>query len=250
MALAPRYLQIAQELAHEIASGTYPIGSQLPTEAKLCATHEISRSTAREALRCLVDRGMISRRVRFGSHVISAAPVADYRPVASNPEDLVALAAGTRIVGGQHRLVTADEVLAQRLGCGIGSELFLFEGPRYLRGSTVEPLCWSEQYMPKSLSAAARKKMVQGTFTAGAAAQHRVEQVVTAEVLDERTAQRLSAKPGAPALVIIRRHFQPSGAFLAAGVQTHPADRYELRIPVAGTAPFDENENKKEAANA
>ena len=78
--------------------------------------------------------------------------------------------------------------------------------------------------------------MVRGTFTARAAARFRVEQIVTADVLDERLAERLEAQPGEPALVITRRHFQPSGDFLAAGVQTHPADRYQLRIPVAGAA--------------
>lgn len=77
MASAPLYLRIAEGLARKIAFGVYPVGSQLPTEAELCATHEVSRSTAREAMRCLVDRGMISRRVRHGSRVISAAPIGD-----------------------------------------------------------------------------------------------------------------------------------------------------------------------------
>ncbi len=236
MASSPLYQQIAQDLASEIATGAYPVGSHLPTEAELCATHEVSRSTAREALRCLVDRGMISRRVRHGSQVISAAPIGDYQPVALGPEDLVALAVGTHIIGGEDSLTTADEALAQRLGCALGTELFLFEGPRYIRGRSAEPVCWSEQYIPKGFGAAAREQMVRGTFTAGAAARFRVEQIVTADVLDERLAERLEAQPGAPALVIIRRHFQPSGDFLAAGVQTHPADRYQLRIPVAGAA--------------
>jgi DNA-binding GntR family transcriptional regulator len=185
---------------------------------------------------------MISRRVRLGSQVISVAPIGDYQPVALGPEDLVALAAGTRIVGGENSLVTADEALAQRLGCAAGAELFLHEGPRHLRARSAEPLCWSEQYILKKFDAAAREKMVRGTFTAGAAAQLHVEQIVTAEVLDERMAERLEAEPGAPALVIIRRHFQPGGAFLAAGVQTHPADRYQLRIPIVGTAPGSEAE--------
>ncbi len=242
MASPPLYMQIARELASEIATGGYPVGSHLPTEAELCASHEVSRSTAREALRCLVDRGMISRRVRHGSQVISAVPIGDYQPIASGPEDLVALAAGTRIVGGEDSLVTADAALAQRLGCTVGVELFLFEGPRHLRSRAAEPLCWSEQYIPSEFNAEAREKMVRGTFTAGAAAQHRVEQIVTADVLDARLAERLEAEPGAPALVIIRRHFQPSGAFLAAGVQTHPAERYQLRIPVSGTASVREAE--------
>ena len=242
MASSPLYRKIAQELASEIAAGIYPVGSHLPTEADLCVMHEVSRFTAREALRCLVDRGMIQRRVPFGSQVISAAPVGNYQPVASGPEDLVALAVGTRIVDGTDGITTADEALTRRLGCALGTELFLFEGPRHLLNGSTLPLCWSEQYMPSAFNVAAREKMVRGTFTAGTAAQHRVEQIVTADVLDERLAARLEAEAGAPALVIIRRHFLPSGDFLAAGVQTHPANRYQLHIPVAGTASVEDTE--------
>ena len=240
MATSPLYQQIARELAGEIATGTYPVGSWLPTEAELCATHEVSRHTAREALRCLVDRGMISRRVRHGSKVISAAPIGDYQPVALGASDLVTLAAGTRIVGGKDRRITADANLALRLGCESSADLFLFEGARHHRGDSGEPLCWSEQYMPSESDPVGHEMMVRGTFTAGAAAQLRVEQIVTADVLDERLAERLQANLGAPALVIIQRFFKPAGSFVAAGVQTHPADRYQLRVPVAGTVSIDD----------
>ncbi len=242
MASSPLYMQIAKGLASEIASGVYPVGSQIPTEAQLCTTHEVSRSTVREALRCLVDRGMISRRARYGSQVISPVPVGDYQPVASDPDDLVALATGTRIIGGKDSLVTADESLVQLLGCELGTELFLFEGPRYLRDRSSQPLCWSAHYMPSESSLKSREMMVLGTFTVGSAAQQRVEQIVTADVLDQCLATQLEAELGAPALVIIQRFFQPSGGFVAAGVQTHPADRYQLRIPVAGTAELAEGE--------
>ena len=89
--------------------------------------------------------------------------------------------------------------------------------------------------MPREFSPGAREQMVRGTFTAGAAARFRIEQIVTADVLDERLALCLQAQPGTAALVIIRRHFQKDGAFLAGGIQTHPADRYQLRIPVTDT---------------
>jgi GntR family transcriptional regulator len=133
MPSSPLYLQIAQELATEIASGSYPIGSQLPTEAALCEQHDISRFTAREALRCLVDRGMIRRKARIGSRVISLFPQPDYQSVAANPDDFVALAAGTQVVDGEDSIVVADNALAQRLGCDSGAEFYLHLGMRLRR---------------------------------------------------------------------------------------------------------------------
>lgn len=46
-----RTLQIAQMLRAAITRSTYKVGGLLPTEQELCATHAISRHTARDALR-------------------------------------------------------------------------------------------------------------------------------------------------------------------------------------------------------
>lgn len=242
MSSSPLYLQIAQQLASEIAAGIYPVGSNLPTEADICSKHEVSRFTAREALRCLVDRGMIQRRVRIGSQVISTTPVTDYQPVAVNTNDLVALATDTYIDAGQGRTLVADEQLSQRVGCDDGAELFVFEGPRFRRGAADTPMCWSEQYLTGAWGASARKKMVEGSFTADAAAQARIEQVVVADTLNRDLAQKLMAEAGSAALVIIRKHFNLDDSFRAASVQIHPADRYQLHIPVAGTASAEDME--------
>ncbi len=227
------YLQIAQQLAGEIASGTYPVGSQLPTEASLCATHSISRSTAREALRCLVDRGMIHRMARVGSKVIAAAPVADYQPVAANAQDLVAFASGTRLMSGSDCQLTADRQLALKLGCRAGAALYRYAGVRCARDKQNSPLCWSELYIPADFSESARRAMVEGAFSASSAGQVRVEQTVSADLLDETLAEKLQAAPHSAALVITRRHHFPDGRFYAAGIHTHPADRYQLNLPVS-----------------
>ena len=39
----PRYLQLAQTLLHEIESGKYAVGTQLPTEFELCDQFGVSR---------------------------------------------------------------------------------------------------------------------------------------------------------------------------------------------------------------
>lgn len=205
MPSSPLYLQIAQELATEIAAGSYPIGSQLPTEAALCDHHDISRFTAREALRCLVDQGMIRRQARIGSRVISLTPHPGYQPVAANPDDFVDLATGTLVVDGEDSIVTADDFLAQRLACDEGAEFYLHQGLRVRRNGSVQPLCWSEQYMPSHISARARKSMVEGAFTAEMAAERRVEQIVCADLLSEKQSTALQAEPGSAALVVVRQ---------------------------------------------
>ena len=61
-----RYEQIAKALSERITSGAVAVGESLPTEAALCTRYNVSRYTAREALRQLRDAGLITRRPRAG----------------------------------------------------------------------------------------------------------------------------------------------------------------------------------------
>ena len=72
MARTPRYHVLADGLRKEILSGRYPVGAQLPTELEICRTEGVSRHTARDALRILIDEGLVERRQGAGTKVIAA----------------------------------------------------------------------------------------------------------------------------------------------------------------------------------
>jgi GntR family transcriptional regulator len=65
----PFYLQLGRWLEAQIASGRYKAGDQLPTESELCRQFTLSRSTVRECLRNLQDRGKIKLVQRRGAFV-------------------------------------------------------------------------------------------------------------------------------------------------------------------------------------
>ena len=69
-----RYRDIAAELQKAIRLGTYPVGDLLPTETELMARYKASRQTVREALRIIIEQGLIVRRAGLGSVVIAAEP--------------------------------------------------------------------------------------------------------------------------------------------------------------------------------
>ncbi|MEV4749099.1 GntR family transcriptional regulator [Streptosporangium sp. NPDC049248] len=71
-----RYRQIADELRDLIATGAYPPGSTLPSQAELLATFNTSTATLASATRILSDEGLISRNVVRGRLVVQ-----DLRPV-------------------------------------------------------------------------------------------------------------------------------------------------------------------------
>ncbi|SER12585.1 transcriptional regulator, GntR family [Granulicatella balaenopterae] len=58
------------ELKEKIESGTYPVGSLLPSEHELVANFQVSRETIRKALRNLLEHGYIQKKQGKGSIVL------------------------------------------------------------------------------------------------------------------------------------------------------------------------------------
>ncbi len=55
----PLYEQIATVLAARIADGTYLPRRRVPSEAAICTEFNVSRPTARSAIRLLNERGLV-----------------------------------------------------------------------------------------------------------------------------------------------------------------------------------------------
>jgi DNA-binding GntR family transcriptional regulator len=65
----PAYMQLVNILRSGIASGEYQAGDQLPTEAELCAAHDVSPMTVRRAIGVLLDQGAVSTARGRGTFV-------------------------------------------------------------------------------------------------------------------------------------------------------------------------------------
>ena len=79
----PLYFQLYEVLRREIEEGRLPAGSQLPTEEELGSAFDVSRTTVREALRALAERGLIEKRQGKRSFV-AAAKIGEVLPSLSS----------------------------------------------------------------------------------------------------------------------------------------------------------------------
>jgi len=70
----PFYFQLAELVEHEIVSGRWEPGARLPSEPELCEQYAVSRTTVRQALARLEQRGLIDRRKGQGTFVQSGRP--------------------------------------------------------------------------------------------------------------------------------------------------------------------------------
>ena len=68
--------QVIEQLRAQITSGTWGVGSRIPTESELSQLTATSRTTVREAVQSLVHAGLLERRQGSGTYVLAASELA------------------------------------------------------------------------------------------------------------------------------------------------------------------------------
>lgn len=116
----PIYVELAETLQQQIASGRYPVGTTLPPEITLCETHGVSRFTARAALAALQRQGYVTRRPRIGSVVLSSNPQRSYLVQTNSASDVLRFSSISELHHISTEDVVADAALAADLGCDVG----------------------------------------------------------------------------------------------------------------------------------
>lgn len=227
----PLYLQVAHGLRRAIESGVYPVGSSLPTEAQLCTEFDISRHTARDALRLLEQAGYVSRRRGAGTYVEANRPKNKYVQSLASIDDLFRYAHETRFVIEQTRRTSAGHALAGFLGVAIGSRWLKLTGRRY-QILNERPFALTELYLDRRFEGAlpaienhrgAICALLEELFPVRIA---RIGQDIQAVTLSEGDAARLQVKPGAAALRVVRRYLDRDGQLLELSSNVYPATRF------------------------
>lgn len=62
---------VVEKLRHEVKTGAWPVGSKIPTEARLVSSLGVSRPSVREAVRALVQLGLLETRQGDGTYVVA-----------------------------------------------------------------------------------------------------------------------------------------------------------------------------------
>lgn len=232
---SPRYLQIAHELKAAIADGRYPVGAKLPTEAELCTQFDISRFTAREAVRVLSVAGLVTRRQRVGTVVAALPDDARYSYETRSVRDLLQYARDTELRFAYVGKVPLSKAQARELDTEAGKEWVFAMGLRVVEGEE-RPICVTRLFLnPLLKDIGSRLRGLKGAVYSLIESDYgigieRVEQELQAVVLDADDAANLGAPAGAPALRVLRRYFDAKGRLLEFAENVHPADRFSYRM--------------------
>jgi GntR family transcriptional regulator len=230
----PLYVHIASTLQGRIVGGQYPVSSLLPPEAELSEEFATSRNTVREALRLLVERGLVRRRQGAGTLVTSAMPIVKYVQSFNKLEDLFANATTTHYALHSIAPVVLDAGIAERVGATAGEEWLLVTGVRWTeRGGT--PLAFIESYVPMEFTP------IVDTFWNATVPFYSILEQISGRTIDEvwqeiravemprRVANAFGLAEGSTSLQLFRRYVA-RGGILIASINWHRADQFTYQM--------------------
>ncbi len=234
---APLYARITNELRQRITTGQYPIGCLLPTEAELSEEFSTSRHTVREALRRLIEQGMVRSRQGAGTSVISAESNARYVQSFQSISDLFQNSLDTHFVIHRIEPVVLDVETLARLEAKPKQKWLHVAGVRWTKpGGT--PICYIDSYVPSEYAdvVALFPKQEKAPFYSileertGCTIDH-VYQEIRAASMPREVANCFGLEEGSLSLQLLRRYVTRSGTLIAS-FNWHRGDQFTYRMQI------------------
>jgi len=233
-AVLPRYLEVAGVLQREIESGLFVLEQLLPTEQALCQRFSASRFTIREALKRLMDNGMVNRRQGSGTRVIATRPSENFVQQLDTIDELLQYSTDTRLSVINNETVTTDIALASMLQSSSGEDWHKIESLRLLNDQ--QKICWTDIYVRPEYKSVVNYigkdstpvfKLVENHF---GIISREVNVQIQAGSMSKQHAQALSVEEETPMLIVIRRYHDENGRIYEVSVSEHPAERFSYSI--------------------
>jgi GntR family transcriptional regulator len=243
MPQTPITQQITDDLRRKIEDETYGPGALLPSEPELAAKYDVSRQTARSALRTLEQEGLIVVHSTRGRTVRKPPPLrrvsstrrhASHRDSGKPEFDTEAIAQG-QVPSRRMLMVGRGQVpkdVAAWLGAGPGEEAVIRKRLQLLDGV---PAVLSTSYYPLWLAADTRLEsagaLPEGPDNLIEELGHRFARGV--ELLQARMpspdeVRALELNPGVPVVRLLHIDYDSDGRTLQVADDLYAADRHEF----------------------
>lgn len=236
---APIYARIEADLRRAIGDGTWPVGSRLPSEARLCDTYGVSRMTVRQALERLTAAGLLRRRQGVGTFVATSKIERVASRLLGFREDALAHGVTPDVRVLSHAFEPVGHEDGEVLGTGPDAEVLRV---RRLRLADGEPIGLNVIVVVPRFSHALAPLDFQGSFYDGVAKVlgvevARAEQTVEAVSGGDETPGLLDVSASDPLLRVTRVTHLADGRLLGLTRSLYRGDRYFLSLTVLRSAP-------------
>ena len=231
---------VRNEMRRLILGGEFPVGSKLPNEDQLCERFGVSRVTVREAVRALIEDGLVVRRRGSGTYVTR-------RPLLRNSLDTnfsyteylegSGVRAGRKLVG--MRRTGADDETAAALGVDPGTPVVEV---RRIRTADGRPAIYSVDRIPAAfVDPETDREAFGGSLyrvltNAGHPIAH-AEAVLSPTIADREFARLLDVAPGTPLQFLRQVDYDDAGEPVMVSDEWHVTAVMELRVYRRGPGP-------------
>jgi GntR family transcriptional regulator len=222
--------KVRDDLAAEVGTAQYPLGSKLPNEQELAERFQVSRATVREAVRGLVEAGLVSRVHGSGTYVTGSRRVRHSLDTTLSYTDMIEAAgyqAGMVLLAVEVRAADQDE--AARLGLPPGTEVLAVERVRTADG---RPVVYSRDRLPANLmdpAAISGPSLYRALQSVGITVRTASARLVPVAA-DRHLAGVLEVKRGTPLLHIDQTDLDQTGRPVMVSAEWHVSDVFELRL--------------------
>src|SRR5258707_9372037 len=148
MSRSPLYERVESVLAGDIADGSLPPETQLPSEDGLVERFKVSRTTVRKAIQNLVERGLVEVRRGKGTFVTQPKITQELTELTGFVEDMQAAGRTPTARLLDKRIVAADEPRPRHLPLPPGALVVRLQRVRLADGVAMS---FDETYLPRDI---------------------------------------------------------------------------------------------------
>ena len=222
------YARVKQHLKQGLASGRWPPGALMPSEAELVAAFNVSRMTVNRALRELQAEGLVERTQGVGTFAAQLHKVSSQLTINDLHDEIVARGHEHHAVVHKQHALPAPPALAAQLGVPSGAPVFHTLIVHFENGA---PLQCEDRYV----NPACAPGYLQADFTRTTPThwlfQHthlwRAQYSIEAASPTLLEARLLDVAADTPCLIVVRRTFTQTAPITIARL-VHPGARYSL----------------------
>ena len=228
-----RYEAIAHALLDGITQGRYRPAPSCRRRRNCVPSTAVSRDTVRSAMRQLTDLGLVSRRKGIGTRVEErTARPSGFQQSLASVDDVVQFAEATVRDIRSIETVVMDRRMAQEFNCKPGSRWIKVSYVRTKANGDSRPIGWVDVYIDERFEGVrSALRDYRGMYGSLIEEQYgvrivEIQQEVRGSLVPEELAEALEAKPGSPALQVVRRYLDRKAELVEFSVSVHQADRY------------------------
>lgn len=229
----PLYSQIVSIVKRNISAGILAPGDLLPSEAELCRTFDISRSTVRQAIGTLESEGLVVRKQGRGTFVAEPKVRRRTENVYSFTSEIssMGLTPSSTLIEFDVITPTPDIIKVLELS-GPESQVYRFTR---IRNVNDEPLILETSFYPKFIYPKLTRELLQThsfyslLYEVGIVPANAIDSY-EAVIIGRQESELLGCKPGNCGFSVQRRTFNESGMCYEFTQSLMRADRVKLDV--------------------